>query len=818
MARAEVIQGLISRGLAPHVAEGIANEINRESGFDPGINEISPIVPGSRGGFGLFQHTGPRRRELEAFAQARGVPVSDLDAQLDFAIQELGTTEARAGRSLSQTTTAEEAADVFKRQFLRPLSTQGGGSGVVTGGAAGDTLQESPEDRIHRFYREGLLSPERRAQYESRFPEVVPTQQAATPAPQRPLPPSLLDAYNAGQLTPERTQVVTDYLAQQQAAQPAAQEQGPQEGSGSFGDGLLRQLGLTGRAGAEGAAGLIGIAYDPIAALLNLGLSDESQIPPLRQNINQRLTDAGVPEPETVTERIVQEASQALVGAGGTVAAARGAAAALSGPVGQQVASSLAQAPGAQVVGGAASGGAAQTAAEAGAGAAGQIAASLLGGVAGAGGVGAAGTRIGTPNLAQQQAVRGAEQAGITPLTSDIRQPETFIGRAAQRAGEMVPGAGTGPVRAAQQRDRISSIRSILRDFGADGTQDASDATMRDLLSTHKGTLAKYGDMKREVFANVEAAGPVPVPNTVAAIDAEIANLEGLGRRSLQPVIADLKDLRQAMQGQGISNLDTLRADAGGAFSATEQPALKRASDAALKKVYFAVREDIGDFIKDNGDRRDFTRWKVANARLSDQLGQTDNQTLRRVLNRGEETPEVIESMLFSKKRSDARKLFRNLSPQGRDSARTAVLNRAMKAAAAGDDISPAKFAAELTRLGTPVGVFFRGDDLAQVKGLVSALNLTRRAGDAAVSPATGVQLAPAVGASALTSILGSMGAGLAAGAGIGGGARLYESKPVRDALIALSRVKSGTPEQAALLKRVIAAAQQFEQPEEGAQ
>ena len=102
MAREDVIQGLISRGLAPHVAEGIANEINRESGFDSGINEVSPIVAGSRGGFGLFQHTGPRRRELEAFAQARGVPVSDQDAQLDFALQELATTESRAGQALSQ--------------------------------------------------------------------------------------------------------------------------------------------------------------------------------------------------------------------------------------------------------------------------------------------------------------------------------------------------------------------------------------------------------------------------------------------------------------------------------------------------------------------------------------------------------------------------------------------------------------------------------------------------------------------------------------------------------------------------------------------
>ena len=220
MARAEVIRGLINRGLAPHVAEGIANEINRESGFDSGINEISPIVAGSRGGFGLFQHTGPRRRELEAFAQARGVPVSDMDAQLDFAIQELETTESRAGRSLSQTSTAEEAADVFKRQFLRPLSTQGG-STVAAGGAGADTLQESPVERAHRLYREGGGTPESRARYEAAFPEVAPTQQQAAPAQQgltaQQLTPTIIDAYNRGAnpggLTPANRDIVTNILS-----------------------------------------------------------------------------------------------------------------------------------------------------------------------------------------------------------------------------------------------------------------------------------------------------------------------------------------------------------------------------------------------------------------------------------------------------------------------------------------------------------------------------------------------------------------------------------------------------------------------------
>lgn len=120
MAQAEVIQGLLQRGIPPHIAAGIAGNIAVESRFDPGINEISPLVPGSRGGFGLFQHTGPRRRALEAFAQQRGVPVNDLNTQLDFALHELQTTEKAAGEALFKAQTPEEAARVFSEKFLRP--------------------------------------------------------------------------------------------------------------------------------------------------------------------------------------------------------------------------------------------------------------------------------------------------------------------------------------------------------------------------------------------------------------------------------------------------------------------------------------------------------------------------------------------------------------------------------------------------------------------------------------------------------------------------------------------------------------------------
>jgi Phage tail lysozyme len=116
----EIIQGLVARGIPSHIAQGIAANMSVESGYNTGINEIAPTVAGSRGGYGLNQWTGPRRRQYEAFAAQRGVSPADLDAQLDFTVWELGNTERGAGQALASAQDATTAAQIYSERFLRP--------------------------------------------------------------------------------------------------------------------------------------------------------------------------------------------------------------------------------------------------------------------------------------------------------------------------------------------------------------------------------------------------------------------------------------------------------------------------------------------------------------------------------------------------------------------------------------------------------------------------------------------------------------------------------------------------------------------------
>lgn len=113
-------EGLTARGLPDHVARGIIANLRDESNLNPAISEQNPLVRGSRGGYGLAQWTGPRRRQLEAYAEDRGVSPADADVQLDFLMEELNTTESAAYRRLLRTDNAAEAAQVFLNHFERP--------------------------------------------------------------------------------------------------------------------------------------------------------------------------------------------------------------------------------------------------------------------------------------------------------------------------------------------------------------------------------------------------------------------------------------------------------------------------------------------------------------------------------------------------------------------------------------------------------------------------------------------------------------------------------------------------------------------------
>lgn len=101
-----------------YIAKGITGALAAETGGFSQMQEQSPMVPGSKGGYGYAQWTGPRRKQFEEYA---GGDANSYDKNYGFLRHELdNTNEGAVLDKLRGARSAEEAQRIFTDNFLRP--------------------------------------------------------------------------------------------------------------------------------------------------------------------------------------------------------------------------------------------------------------------------------------------------------------------------------------------------------------------------------------------------------------------------------------------------------------------------------------------------------------------------------------------------------------------------------------------------------------------------------------------------------------------------------------------------------------------------
>jgi hypothetical protein len=586
-----------------------------------------------------------------------------------------------------------------------------------------------------------------------------------------------------------------------------------------------RQLGrataLKGRALAEGAAGLVGIAYDPARAALGM-IPGVGQEKPLKTMVGETLTRAGVPTPATPIERVTGAATEMLIPAAGQIGIARQGLNVLGQApqavsAGRNVLTSLAAQPSQQLAGAAGAGAAAETAREMGGNALTQFGAGLLGGVAGAR---AAGTRYEAPTAALPQAVQEAQKRGINVFTTDVMPPRGFVGGTVRRAGEAIPFVGMSGPRAAQETQRVNAVRQTLEDFGVNPgglTDETLGAITKDLGEKRSANLERLTDIKKNIIERLSdpASNPSPVatPRAQEEIARQLAAFIDADPVIFKPVINYLKNAQTALTGKTLTSIEKLRAAYRNAFADPKLGSVRPQGDAAMDKVYKALRQDMGAYIGARSGQQVRAQWQQTDATLADMYNDTKVSTFKQVLNNADLVPEQVKNLLFSQETSKLQLLAKGLTAQGRRNAQQAILQRAMQKG--GDITEPGRFNAtafenELGRLERQLGVFFQGADGQAVEGLRRALRLTGQATAArqAGQAPTGQQALLAAITGVLTSLAGgNLAVSAALLGGTGGAIRLFESGPVRDALLRLGRATT-QQEQNEAVKRLISATQ----------
>lgn len=128
----KILRYFVDKGLSLEQASGIAGNFWQESAHNPSAiqNESTPaddnyvLVEGV--GFGIAQWTTVGRQAgLTALSQSDNKPITDLQLQLKYTWQELGSgSYSDALDSLKQATTPEDAAFVFHRDFEKSADTE----------------------------------------------------------------------------------------------------------------------------------------------------------------------------------------------------------------------------------------------------------------------------------------------------------------------------------------------------------------------------------------------------------------------------------------------------------------------------------------------------------------------------------------------------------------------------------------------------------------------------------------------------------------------------------------------------------------------
>ena len=393
-----------------------------------------------------------------------------------------------------------------------------------------------------------------------------------------------------------------------------------------------------------------------------------------------------------------------------------------------------------------------------------------------------------------------AKDQDLPLMTTDVNPPTTFAGRTAQAASGKIPVVGTGAKRAQQQEARSNLVNEYVQKFGDYRPEDVYSSLERNVNRTKRAA-----GRARQSYVDQVSDIPVAGNNAIDAINDEITRLttlpNGQPRSSFDNSTVDqlIKYRDDLSADPSFANFDALRTqfreDVKG-----ERNVINNRSQAAINKIYGAMSKDMDSTIETNLGSDALNKWKRANRAYAGEVARIKDTRLKTALQKGELTPEVVNNLLFSKKKSEVQNLYKSLDAQGKKAAQAGLIGKAIQ----NTDGSPDRFINNLKKLSDNTGIVFKGQDKEYLDGLKKYLEYTKEAAKAGVTTKTGQELIQLGAPAALiTDLQTSGGIGTAATAAYAGLSRAYESPMARDAILKLKRYPKGSSEFEKALRNV---------------
>lgn len=395
----------------------------------------------------------------------------------------------------------------------------------------------------------------------------------------------------------------------------------------SMGRELLRQVGLTARAGLNGVASIPAMLSDAVTGPINAGLDlvrgegNGFRFKRAGASMNDLMTRAGLPEPQNATERVVGDVAAAMAGAGGFVGAGKYLAQ-TGGEVAKGVGNALAAGPGLQVASAGAGAGASGVVRENGGGTGAQVAAGVAGALAPSvlpAAAGAAVRRVLRGGEAGRQAVADSVEtfkaAGTSPTLGQATGGR--VARATESLLAKVPGgAGVMGEFANKQADDMARAVQQLADELAPGANavNAGEVITRGVQGFKQGMKVVQQRLYRNLDKHIPADSIVPVDNTRRALATLNADIDGAVNLSAMFKNAKISGIERAL----LADLDEAAKGAAGAADDVAAQAVGLPFE-AVKKLRTLVGNELADTTLVSDVPR--SKWAALYGALSDDMG-----------------------------------------------------------------------------------------------------------------------------------------------------------------------------------------------------
>jgi hypothetical protein len=588
-----------------------------------------------------------------------------------------------------------------------------------------------------------------------------------------------------------------DRLQGQQTAAPES------SGMAEYGGALVRGLGPTAIGAGTGLLmGGVPGAVTGAATVETGGLVGDLGLSAINAMLGTRITTPsegwkalfdkmGVPEVKGEGAKMLESGARAVgttlgtLGLGGLI---KGSATKGIATVGEILASAPRQQLVGAAVGGVAAEGSRALAEDMGASPGMQAAASLIGGLSGGAIGGIIGAERNTVTAATNPIVQAYEQLGLkTPTTSEVREPTTLFGKLFRTMGANIPLIGGAAREEARAHEISQGLHAFLNTYQVTHGATAPFATdvVENLLKTRGAKLTQLVGDKNAILDGLSATGTaVPVPNAMRQISQEIAAISSLNNPELAPIVSKFQNIASGISRNTLRNVDSNLELTGTLLKDPNLASISKQGQPAAKRIYDAIREDMGNFIENTAGTPAKDAWIGANKELSGMVDELGNLSLKKALKTGEANPDAVGRMLLDTKNPESfNRIIAGLDSTGKNFAKQSILQSIANQAtdSATGNISPNRFRNSLNNLDQNITKLFTSDEKKMLDAWATVIESSKFSRFFAPDAPTGVR-------TIVGTTLTAMGSMVIPKVIFGAAAHhIYESRQIRDILLKIS-------------------------------